>query len=155
MIQRIQSLLLFLVTVFSILLLQGNILRFTDINGASFLVGFKGVSRIVADGSITQFENGIPLNVVIILISVISVISILCFRKRKIQMKLTMGLILLSVILIGLLLYYSMILVNRYEATIVAGVKMFLPVLINVFALMAYRKIKRDEELVKSLDRLR
>jgi K+ transporter len=58
-------------------------------------------------------------------------------------------------VLIALLVYYGITVIQRYHSELVPGIKMFIPVLILIFAILAYRGIKKDEDLVKSGDRLR
>jgi amino acid transporter len=60
-----------------------------------------------------------------------------------------------SICLIILVSYYSYLIVRYYNAELIPGIKMFFPLIILVTALLAYRGISKDENLVKSYDRLR
>ena len=60
----------------------------------------------------------------------------------------------LNFILIGLLVYHSLTLSG--EATVSEkGIGMFLPIFSIVFLALANKAIKKDEDLVKSVDRIR
>ena len=63
--------------------------------------------------------------------------------------------IILSVVLILVSVYYSYIVISRYNTSIVAGFKMAVPVVILILSVLAYRGIRKDDNLVKSYDRLR
>jgi hypothetical protein len=61
---------------------------------------------------------------------------------------------LINFILLGVFVYFSQ---NLSGETIVSekGIGLLLPILLIVLVVLANRAIKRDEELVKSVDRLR
>jgi hypothetical protein len=62
--------------------------------------------------------------------------------------------ILINLILLGLLIYLSLTLPG--EATVSEkGIGMFIPILVVLLIVLANRAIKKDEDLVKSADRLR
>ncbi len=92
--------------------------------------------------------------VIMILIIILSVAAIFLFKKRKIQLKLAGVIILLTIIFIGLMLYYLFRLSGEFQAELVPVYRMFIPVLILIFGILAYLGIRKDENLVKSLDRL-
>ena len=100
-------------------------------------------------------RSSVPLAALIISIPILSVVTMLLFKFRKVQRVFAFILITLSVCLTILILYYSNIVVNAYEGHIVSGIKMVFPVLIIISAILAVRGISKDEALVKSYDRLR
>jgi Domain of unknown function (DUF4293) len=155
MIQRIQSLYLLLTTLFSVLFLNGSFLKLIDSEGSRIIVNFTGIYKASGDKGFDLIEKLLPLSVIFILIPVISVLAIFLYRNRKLQFKITLILILVSIVLILISTYYGISIVNSYHASFVPGIKMFIPFLILVFAILAYRGIKKDEALVKSYDRIR
>jgi len=82
-------------------------------------------------------------------------IAIFIFKNRKIQMKVVLILIILSIVLIIALIHVSFRIISKFDATIIPGIKMILPILILVFSILAYMGIRKDDRLVKSYDRLR
>jgi peptidoglycan/LPS O-acetylase OafA/YrhL len=88
--------------------------------------------------------------VLTILISLISLITIFLFSKRKIQIRLTILLMALIIILICITCYYAF---NNISEN--AWSKAVIPVFQLLLAVLAYFGIKRDDNLVKSYDRLR
>jgi hypothetical protein len=95
------------------------------------------------------------LAALIIILPVLSFISILLFKSRRIQKVLTLILITFSLCLIILVTYYSYILMKNYGTELEPGIKMVLPLIILIAAILSYRGISKDDRLVKSYDRLR
>ncbi len=85
---------------------------------------------------------------------VLAFISILNFKKRQLQFVLNRLNIILSFVLLGVFVYRSLTLSGE---TFVSekGIGVLLPIISIVFLVMANKAIKRDEDLVKSVDRLR
>lgn len=86
--------------------------------------------------------------------SLIALISIFNFKKRQLQFVLGRIIVLINLFLLGLLIYLSLTLPGE-AAVSKKGIGMFLPVVAILFAVLANKAIKRDEDLVKSVDRLR
>ncbi len=84
----------------------------------------------------------------------LSFISILNFKKRQLQFVLNRLNIILNFVLLGVFDYRSLTLSGE---TLVSkkGIGVLLPIISIVFLVMANKAIKRDEDLVKSVDRLR
>lgn len=85
----------------------------------------------------------------------LALISIFMYKNRKLQFVLGRLNIILNFILLGLFVYR--ILSSSGETTGVSknGVGVLLPIFSIVFLILANKAIKRDEDLVKSVDRLR
>lgn len=80
--------------------------------------------------------------------------SILLYKKRQNQFVLNRLNIILNFILIGLFVYRTL---NLSGETAVSekGIAMFVPLVSIVLLVLANKAIKKDEDLVKSVDRLR
>ncbi|MGB6267635.1 MAG: DUF4293 domain-containing protein [Olleya sp.] len=87
--------------------------------------------------------------------ALLAIVSIFSFKNRKSQFMLGRLNQILNLILLGFFVYR--ILTASGEANDVSekGVAIFLPVISIVFLILSNRAIKRDEDLVKSVDRLR
>ena len=86
--------------------------------------------------------------------AVLSLLSIFMFKNRKLQFVLGRLNIILNVILLGFFVYQSL---NISGEALVSekGIGIFLPILSIVLLVLANKAIKKDEDLVKSVDRLR
>ena len=88
------------------------------------------------------------------LTTMLSIISIISFKKRQNQFVLNRLNIILNLILLGLFVYRSLNLSGGAEVS-EKGIGMFLPIVAIVLLVLANKAIKKDEDLVKSVDRLR
>ena len=85
---------------------------------------------------------------------VLALISIFNFKKRKLQFVINRLNILSNFVLLGVYVYRSLALSG---GTFVSekGIGVLFPIISIVFLVLANKAIKRDEDLVKSVDRLR
>jgi hypothetical protein len=84
----------------------------------------------------------------------LSIATIFLFKNRKLQFVTGRIIILINLFLLGLLIYLSL---NLSGEALVSekGIGMFLPILVILLIVFANKAIKKDEDLVKSVDRLR
>jgi Domain of unknown function (DUF4293) len=86
--------------------------------------------------------------------AILSLVAIFMFKNRKFQFVLGRLAIILNFILLGFFVYQSLMVSGEVEAS-EKGIGMFLPIVSIVFLALANKAIKKDEDLVKSVDRLR
>ena len=106
------------------------------------------------DGSVIMERNE-PLILGLIFVSIaLTIISILSFKKRQLQFVLNRLNIISNFVLLGVFVYRLLTLSGE---TIVSekGIGVLFPIISIVFLVLANKAIKRDEDLVKSVDRLR
>ena len=85
----------------------------------------------------------------------LSLVSIFSFKKRQNQFVMGRLNMILNLILLGLFVYRSLNLSGETPAVSEKGIGMFLPIISIVMLVLANKAIKKDEDLVKSVDRLR
>jgi len=110
---------------------------------------------ILDAAGIPVISRGEPLVFGLLFASIaLSIISILSFKKRQLQFVLNRLSIILNFVLLGVFVYRSLTLSGE---TLVSekGIGVLLPIISIVFLAMANKAIKKDEDLVKSVDRLR
>ncbi|WP_298536280.1 DUF4293 domain-containing protein [uncultured Algibacter sp.] len=86
--------------------------------------------------------------------AILSLISIFMYKNRKSQFMLGRLNIILNFILLGFFVYQSLN-ISGETAVSEKGIGMLLPIVSIVFLALANKAIKKDEDLVKSVDRLR
>lgn len=86
--------------------------------------------------------------------ALLSIISIFKYKNRKSQFMLGRLNIILNFFLLGFFVYQSLN-ISGETAVSEKGIGMFLPIVSIVFLALANKAIKKDEDLVKSVDRLR
>ena len=125
------------------------------------------ISAIIAGGLIFVFhlwttENDVPVyakdNLVYLLMflgsALLSLISIFKYKTRQTQFVLGRLNIILNFILLGLFVYRSLNLSGETDVS-EKGIGILLPIFSIVFLVLANKAIKKDEDLVKSVNRLR
>ena len=110
---------------------------------------------IVSEEGTVMVRNDEPIIVGLIFGSILlTFISISSYKKRKSQFVMNRLNIILNFFLLGVFVYRTLTLSGE---TLVSekGIGVFLPIISIVFLVMANKAIKKDEDLVKSVDRLR
>jgi len=136
MIQRVQTLYLVVVVLISAL--------------AAFLtpVWRETQSAIALPYNYTYLQFGY------LLIAALGLIVVFLFKNRKRQVRLVQLLIILNLVLLGFFVYWFLNLPGENTLS-EKGIEMLIPIISIVFLVLARRGIKKDEALVKSVDRLR
>ncbi len=124
---------------------------------AALIMGalFMWFPVVLGEGGTVIIDRNEPLVLGLIFISIaLAIISILSFKKRQTQFVLNRLNIISNFILLGVFVYRSLTLSGE---TLVSekGIGVLLPIISIVFLVLANKAIKRDEDLVKSVDRLR
>lgn len=107
------------------------------------------------ESKLEVYANSNTIYIGLFLISaILAVLSIISFKKRQNQFVLNRLNMILNFIIIGLLVYHSLSLSGEAKVS-EKGIGMLLPIFSIVFLALANKAIKRDEDLVKSVDRIR
>ncbi|MCQ0110546.1 DUF4293 domain-containing protein [Zhouia amylolytica] len=136
MIQRIQSLYLLMV-----LLVSGVLPFFLNL-----WTDAKGMEVYASNEILYSSLFGIS--------AVLAVVSLFKYKNRKNQFVLNRLNMILNLFLLGFFVYRSLSLSGETEVS-EKGIGMLLPIVSIVLLVLANRAIKKDEDLVKSVDRLR
>ena len=86
--------------------------------------------------------------------ALLSIVTIFLFKNRQLQFVLGRLNILINLFLLGVLIYLSQTLSGEASVS-EKGIGMFFPVIVILLLVIANKAIKKDEDLVKSVDRLR
>ena len=156
MIQRIQSLYLFLIAVLAVLIfvfplygaeMSGSLLSVSAIEG-----------QLLADGGIVDTTSHPYVLIAGVLVGILSIVVVFLYGNRTLQMKLArlVGL-LATVLLVGM--FYAVeeakALVVNQEVLGNYGLSCYLPIGMIILSFLASRAIMKDEALVRSANRLR
>ncbi|MFV8269627.1 DUF4293 family protein [Flavobacterium sp. GT2N3] len=107
------------------------------------------------DGKEFYFMQSQVYTILLGLSTTLTLLSIVSYKKRQNQFVIGRLNIILNLILLGLFVYRSLNLSGETPAVSEKGIGMFLPVIAVVLLVLANKAIKKDEDLVKSVDRLR
>jgi len=155
MIQRIQSLYLFLTTIVSGLFLNGSFLSFISSNGSESFLRFSGIYQTTGETGSELIGRMIPVTVISLLIPFISFLAIFLFKKRSLQLKITLALMILEFLLIITGSFYTFEMVKSNSFSVNPELNTFFPFFEIIFTFLAFIGIRKDEMLIKSYDRLR
>ncbi|SFB26717.1 protein of unknown function [Flavobacterium swingsii] len=106
------------------------------------------------NGEIVYFMNDMKYTALFGLSTALSLVSLLSFKKRQQQFVMNRLNIILNLILLGLFVYRTLT-VSGETTVSEKGIGMFLPIVAIFLLVLANKAIKKDEDLVKSVDRLR
>ncbi len=107
-----------------------------------------------AEGKTVYAGEIIGVSIVFYLIAALALTSIFLYKNRINQFVLNRLNIILNLFLLGFFVYRSLSLSGEASVS-EKGIGMLIPVFSIVFLVLANRAIKKDEDLVKSVDRLR
>jgi hypothetical protein len=143
MIQRVQTVYLLITAIISgVLIFVFNL--------------WKSIEKSIFALDLLKSEsNVLKLIPVLFLVSaMLAFVAIFIFKNRKLQFVIGRLTILINLILLGLLIYVSLTLPGEASVS-EKGIGMFIPILAILLLVLANKAIKKDEDLVKSVDRLR
>jgi len=155
MIQRIQSIYLFLATVAILALFVFPLAHNLYIGNT--LTTFKIDGEYAVNGAtITRVTSFLMMTIVCVIMAIIPLFILMRYKERKQQIALSYGFILA---LIGFSLWMTNTIKGFTDGVTFRtdnyGIGALLPSVAIIFMLLAIRSIKNDEKLVKSADRLR
>lgn len=155
MIQRIQTLYLAAASALSVFLLKGPIVGLVAGVTETYELNYKGIYRI-EDGITTGLiEKSLPLQIILIAVPVLFFIAIFLYKRRKLQMRMTVFASLLQVGSFLLILFYIFYAGTKMDAELIFNIKLIFPVAGAILGYLAFRNILKDELLIKSYDRIR
>ena len=152
MLQRVQTIYLLLASICVLLMYSFS---FAQIDAITAQYTFDHNGLMVNGKNVVD----IPYHVVIGVLAAFSFLTIFLYKKRPLQLKMSRLNFLLHLILVVSMFFASDNALeevpNASAATISYGVGFYLPVAAVAFLLLANRSIKQDEDLIRSLNRLR
>jgi hypothetical protein len=156
MIQRVQSIYLVFASIAISTLFFLPIAVFTDSSADIFHLCFNGIAQFTKNGWLLK-EKCLLMDCTIIIALAGSILSIFYFKNRKRQIKICWFLIIFDLLLLLLGFYYEINIVKSHFLISVTSLNWpaVLPIVSIILTYLAIVAIKKDEELVKSMDRIR
>ena len=151
MIQRIQSIYLLIASIVLALILGYPIATMIDAQSESYKYLFYGV--VNSSGQIAM--QTYPLAILLVALPLISLVNIFLYKNRIRQMRLCIFNILLMLGSVGLIWFYSYQAENTIYTETIFSFPLILPIIASILSYLAFRGIRKDEILVKSMDRIR
>lgn len=153
MIQRIQTVFLFIAAILILLII---FFPYAEVLvGDGIIYSFKVYGIFLPDNGDELITSTLPLLILPIISTLIIFIAIFLFKKRLLQLRLCLISIILLLGIYGLGAFYIYKLSSEYDTTISYSFPIIIPLISAILIFMAMRAIKKDELLIKSLDRVR
>lgn len=153
MIQRIQTLFLLLALILTAMLFYSPIAEILE--GEQHLLVFKCTGLYNAENEEIIIKT-VPLIILLAVITLLYIVAIFLYKRRVLQSRICMLNILLLIGLAGLLFYYLTFVLRKID---MAGSSFKMaavyPVICVILTYLAYRRIRKDELLVRSADTIR
>lgn len=152
MIQRIQSIFLLLAILASGLMFLFPILNLVSQTGDEWRLTAKALSRTV-DGEVLFMV--LPFTIHLSLATLIPLVVLFLYKVRSLQVRLTLINMVLTLGLLVLMFLYGVKGSLQLEGSITPGFISIMPIISFILQLMAFRAIRRDDLLIRGLDRIR
>lgn len=154
MIQRIQTIYLFLAALVNVPLLLFPMAllinrQYESIPFYFYGTHFEGFRDLIAQ------NTTLPLIFLILTVIVLPLINVFLFSNRKRQMRLCFFTILLNAGLLGLIYFYLVQFSQLLDTSVHYQFPVVMPLLSVILNYLAFRGIRKDEILVRSVDRIR
>ena len=154
MLQRIQTLYLLVAALLVVALFFVPFAELTGKDGAHSLFNISGIKLNSSDNS-TSLDNAWPVLVLVSLSLIMIVTSIFLFKNRIMQIRVSYISICILFVLKALMYYYTWSSNNVPIGGLHTKIYAALPLIAAILVFLAIRNIKKDENLVKSIDRIR
>ena len=162
MIQRLQSLYLLIVFILAIVSLCSTIALYNA--GGEPVADFTNFTFNTFADPFTKIQSAGPwaLGVIQIVVAALAIFTILNFNKRVMQMRITTFNIILLIGYVAAYAFYAwlyqqklMEVKDNFEPDFQLKLTAIYPVVSIILCILAFRGTKRDEKLIRSLERIR
>lgn len=155
MFQRVQTLYLLAATVLMSLMLFLPLALIATDEKTIYTVLSKGW-YLTAGETVDLAVATWPLFILTLVVAILLFINIFLYKTRKLQIRICIYSIILAFGLIGLLYYYFVIVFRQLaEPSYALRFPMVFPAITIILIYLAFRGIRKDEILVRSMDKIR
>ncbi|KPK79137.1 MAG: hypothetical protein AMS27_18305 [Bacteroides sp. SM23_62_1] len=153
MIQRIQTLYLLFALILTVLLFFSPIIEILTDNNQLLVFKSSGLYEAESDEIIIKT---VPVTILLAVVVFLYFIAILLYKRRVLQARICMLTILLLAGLAGLLIYYLTFVFRKIDTTGSSfQLAALYPVICIILTYLAYRGIRKDEQIVRSIEKIR
>lgn len=152
MLQRSQTLYLLAAFILAILMFTGPLARLS-LEAGELVLKHAGVFNVAGE---RQDMATWPLSTCFIIVAVLAFLTVFSYMNRIRQMRLSVFLIMLNAGMTGMMFYYTWVAGNKFHTDQTVHLWRFvIPPINMILYYLAFRRIRRDELLVKAFDRIR
>ena len=152
MLQRSQTLYLLGVFILSVFMLTGP-LALVTVEGGELILKHSGVFDM--EGVKMEVATW-PLTLMFILVMALAFLNIFFYRHRIRQLRICVFLMLLNAGIVGLIFYYTYFMGLKFDGLgTIHRWRIVVPPITIILLYLAFRRIRRDELMVKAYERIR
>lgn len=153
MIQRVQSLYWLLSVVLLLIFYVSDFAFIKPVDASITLSAFYGIVSIPAGAYAVNLHTW-PLHVAVLLPAFLTFVTIFFFKRRVLQIRLSILTIMLELGLLGLAYFYYRMLAGGIEGLASLSILYTLPIISVILKVLAIFGVKRDIAILRSLTRL-
>ncbi len=154
MIQRIQTVYLFLASAIIFSMFLSPLAEMVDSSGNYYSFGLTGIYKGMGETAI-KIESVLPLRFLVAVTASLSLLTIFFYKRRILQLRICIFNLMLLIGFYALFFFYYYHTKNRLDATGHFNLTVIFPVIALILVFLATRGIRKDEILVRSYDRIR
>jgi len=151
MIQRVQTIYLILAEILLAAMFFLPLAQLITPEGKSFVLNWNGI--LSSDGQLVL--NAYPLAILLAAILILNIVIIFLFKNRVLQMRICIYNILLMVGSLVMIWFYSYQAGKEFQVEKFFKIPALFPIMAAFLTFLAFRAIRKDELLIKSIDRIR
>jgi drug/metabolite transporter (DMT)-like permease len=152
MIQRIQTLFLLGAAVFLVLMLFMPLAEILTEDGITYTALSKGLQK--ADGDVVVATW--PVFILVLVSAALLFLNVFFYKNRKLQIRFCVYGIILGFGMIGLMYYFWVVIFRQLDVdSYWLRMPVIFPVVAIILTYLAFRGIRKDEILVRSMDKIR
>jgi len=152
MIQRIQTIYLLICLIAWGFLFFNPIIGFTNEAGGAWMLYANGIKEVTGGKMVL---GAVPMFVLFVLVEILALLSVLSYRRRALQLRVTVLNMILQFLSYGIIALYAIQGKNLLQAHPALLFFSAMPLVACICSFLAFRGIRRDMLLLRALDRLR
>lgn len=153
MLQRIQTIFLLFALACMLFLFSNNFGSIQTDSGENLNIYVNGIDKHANID--TETFSVLPLTIIVSIVSIVTLLTIVLYKKRMLQIRLSFFNLVMQLGTMGLMFYYLYNASKQFGTDYSFGFMFIMPLIAMILTFLAIRQIGKDEALVRSIDRIR
>lgn len=155
MIQRIQTLFLLIAAAFAILTFTFPFASFSSEGITLIEMNAFSITNINQENMLNISTNVFAIGTLSVIICALCLLDIMLFTNRTIQIRFTTYTLILIILHITVITIYAFLIASNHKLNFTPEFGIIAQIVSLILVILALKKIKKDEALVRSIDRIR
>lgn len=154
MIQRIQTVYLFIASMIMLSIFFFPLTVMADADGQYYQIDLFGIWEGAGEAA-QKIESLLPLRFLVFVTAALSMVTIFFYKRRILQIRICIFNIMMLTGFYALFFFYFFHIKNRLSAIADLKITVVFPIVAVILVFLATRYIRKDEMMVRSCDRIR